>query len=101
MKNRIIVITAALALNVVANSNAATQEESSITAEAAAVLSEADATVKQCISQGTLWTSGAEALGQAKSAAAKGDSPSVISRAKAAIEQARLSTEQVRYPIVQ
>ena len=70
----------------------------SISPEAQAALSAAQADVKAVKSKNALWTTSDSALKAAEEAAAKGDSATVLKQANWASSQAKLSTNQLTYP---
>jgi hypothetical protein len=69
-----------------------------ISAEAQAALSAAQADVKAAKAKNALWTTSVDALEDAEEAAKKGDSATVIKKSKLASEQAKLSLAQLNYP---
>jgi flagellar basal body L-ring protein FlgH len=73
---------------------------SAISPEAQAALSAAQADVKNVKSKNALWTTSDGALKAAEEAAAKGDSATVLKEAKWASDQAKLSLNQLNYPVL-
>jgi flagellar basal body L-ring protein FlgH len=73
---------------------------SAISPEAQAALSAAKADVKNVKSKNALWTTSDGALKAAEEAAAKGDSATVLKEAKWASDQAKLSLNQLNYPVL-
>ena len=71
-----------------------------ISPEAQAALTAAQADVKKVKSMNAEWTTSGNALKAAEEAAAKGDSATVMKQAKFASEQAKLSTNQLTYPVL-
>jgi murein lipoprotein len=69
-----------------------------ISAEAQAALSAAQADVKAAKAKNALWTTSVAALEDAEEAAKKGDSATVIKKSKWASEQVKLSLAQLNYP---
>ncbi len=74
--------------------------DTTLTAEAAWALSNAETAVALAKSNGVLWTTAAAALGQAQEAAKKQDSAAVIVHAATASEQASLGMGQLAYPLM-
>jgi flagellar basal body L-ring protein FlgH len=73
---------------------------SALSPEAQAALSAAQADVKNVKSKNALWTTSDGALKAAEEAAAKGDSATVLKEAKWASDQAKLSLNQLNYPVL-
>jgi hypothetical protein len=71
-----------------------------ISAEAQAALSAAQDEVKAAKSKNALWTTAENALKAAETAAAAGDSATVLKQAKFASEQAKLGLAQLNYPML-
>jgi hypothetical protein len=71
-----------------------------ISAEAQAALSAAQADVKTAKSKNALWTTAADALKAAEAAAEKGDSATVLSKSKLARDHVKKSLAQLDYPMI-
>lgn len=71
-----------------------------ISAEAQAALSAAQADVKTAKSKNALWTTAADALKAAEAAAEKGDSATVLSKSKLASDHVKKSLAQLGYPMI-
>jgi murein lipoprotein len=71
-----------------------------VSAEAQAALSKAEADVKAANAKKALWTNADDALKAAKDAAAKGDSDGAMKNAKKASEFAKMGMEQKAYPLI-
>jgi flagellar basal body L-ring protein FlgH len=69
-----------------------------ISAEAANALTTASKDIKAAEEAGALWTPAEDALKNAKKAADKGDSATVIKDSKKASELTAISMEQLKYP---
>jgi murein lipoprotein len=69
-----------------------------ISAEAQAALSAAQADVKSAKSKNVLWTTSENALKAAEEAAAKGDSATVIKQSKLASDHVQKAMAQANYP---
>ena len=74
--------------------------EASISAEAQAALTAAQADVKAAKAKNALWTTAESALKAAEEAAAKGDSATVLKEAKLASNQAQKGLAQLNYPML-
>ena len=105
MRNILLALTAASLLTLggcaTQSTTAAKESAPSISADAKAALTAAQAAVKDAKSKGALWTTADSALTAAEEAANKGDSEGVIKNAKTASEQAKLGLEQMKYPVLQ
>ncbi len=71
-----------------------------ISAEAKAALSAAQADVKTAKSKNALWTTAADALKAAEAAAEKGDSATVLSKSKLVSDHVKKSLAQLDYPMI-
>ena len=71
-----------------------------ISAEAQAARSAAQADVKSAKSKNALWTTAENALKAAEEAASKGDSETVLKQAKLASDHVKKGLEQMNYPIL-
>jgi murein lipoprotein len=90
-----------LYVNQPADKSAAKAAESAtptISAEAQAALSAAQADVKNAKSKNILWTTSENALKAAEEAAAKGDSATVIKQSKLASDHVQKAMAQMNYP---
>jgi len=74
--------------------------EASISAEAQAALTAAQADVKAAKAKNALWTTAESALKAAEEAAAKGDSATVLKEAKLASNQVQKGLAQLNYPML-
>ncbi|MHB1086024.1 MAG: hypothetical protein ACYCZA_14455 [Thiobacillus sp.] len=70
-------------------------------AEAQAALAQAQADVKMAKSRNALWTTAADALKNAETAATKGDSATVLKNAKLASDYVKKGLAQLNYPLIQ
>lgn len=71
-----------------------------ISAEAQAALSAAQADVKNAKSKNALWTTSENALKAAEEAAAKGDSATVLKQSKLASDHVQKAMVQMNYPML-
>jgi murein lipoprotein len=71
-----------------------------ISAEAQAALSTAQADVKAAKAKSALWTTAGNALKAAEAAAGKGDSATVIKQAKLASDHVQKGMAQLNYPML-
>lgn len=71
-----------------------------ISAEAQASLSAAQAAAKEAKAKNALWTTADAAIKAAEAAAAKGDSATVIAQSKLASEHIKLGMAQLNYPLI-
>lgn len=71
----------------------------SLTDEAKAALAKAQADVKEAKAKKALWSTAADALKKAESAAAELDSQAVIKHAKTASDHVKMGMEQTKYPL--
>lgn len=107
MRNILLALTAAsvIALSGCAEqmtkSSEATPAKPSLSADAQAALTAAQAAVKEAKSKGALWTTADNALKAAEAAAAKGDSEGVMKNAKTASDHVKMGMEQAKYPTLQ
>lgn len=69
-----------------------------ISAEAQAALTQAEADVAAARKQKALWTTAESALKAAQDAAKAGDSAGVLKNAKTASDHAKMGIEQLKYP---
>lgn len=74
--------------------------QATISAEAQAALTAAQADVKAAKAKNALWTTAESALKAAEEAAAKGDSATVLKEAKLASNQAQKGLAQLNYPML-
>jgi murein lipoprotein len=74
--------------------------KATISAEAQAALSAAQADVKAAKAKNALWTTADSALKAAEAAAGKGDSATVLKDAKFASDQANKGLAQLNYPLL-
>lgn len=81
-----------------AETKAAEPAKPTLSAEAQAALSAAQADVKMARAKNALWTTADDALKAAEAAAAKGDSATVLAQSKRASSQVKLGIEQLDYP---
>lgn len=72
---------------------------SALTAEASEMLANAEVVVQQARERNGLWTTAVAALAQARDAATKADSATVIARSREAVELAALGMAQTGYPL--
>jgi len=79
---------------------AAEPAKASISAEAQAALTAAQADVKAAKAKNALWTTAESALKAAETAAEKGDSGAVLKQAKLASDQAKKGLAQLDYPVL-
>ncbi|OJW57111.1 MAG: hypothetical protein BGO60_12925 [Thiobacillus sp. 65-1059] len=79
---------------------AAEPAKASISAEAQAALTAAQADVKAAKAKNALWTTAEGALKAAETAAEKGDSAAVLKQAKLASDQAKKGLAQLDYPVL-
>lgn len=93
-------LTACAGTQAPADKPAAKAAETTISAEAQAALTAAQADVKAAKAQNALWTTAENALKAAEEAAAKGDSATVLKQAKLASDQTRLGMGQLNYPML-
>lgn len=80
---------------------AAKPAKPTISAEAQAALSAAQADVKEAKAKNALWTTAENALKAAETAAEKGDSEGVIKNAKTASDHVKMGLEQAKLPPLQ
>lgn len=76
------------------------ESKPTISAEARAELTAAQADVKEAKSKNALWTTAADALKAAEAAAEKGDSATVLSKAKLARDHVKKGLAQLDYPLL-
>src|SRR5512139_2774602 len=79
---------------------AAEPAKPSLSAEAQAALSAAQADVKAAKAKNALWTTAESALKAAEDEASKGDSAAVLKDAKVASDQAQKGMAQLNYPML-
>lgn len=79
---------------------AAEPAKPALSAEAQAALAAAQADVKAAKSKNALWTTADAALKDAEDAAAKGDSATVIKKAKLASDHVQKGLAQLSYPML-
>lgn len=84
-----------------APAKAAEPAKPTISADAQAALTAAQAAVKAAKSKGALWTTADSALKAAEAAAENGDSEGVLKNAKTVTEHTKASMEQANYPTLQ
>jgi murein lipoprotein len=78
----------------------AAEAKATISPEAQAALSAAQADVKAAKANNALWTTAANALKAAEAAAAKGDSATVTKNAKLASDHVKKGMAQLNYPML-
>ena len=107
MSKLLLVLTSAALLGLSGCADMKTTQPSSqpakagISAEAQAALSAAQADVKMAKAKNALWTTAQDALEDAEEAAAKGDSATVLKKAKLASDQVKKGMAQLDYPMLQ
>jgi hypothetical protein len=84
--------------NVKPSSGQTAPAQPTISAEAQAALSAAQADVKTAKAKNALWTTADNALKAAEAAAGKGDSATVLKDSKVASDQAKKGLAQLNYP---
>jgi murein lipoprotein len=106
MSKLLLVLTSAALLGLSGCADMKTTESSSqpakatISAEAQAALSAAQADVKMAKAKNALWTTADDALKDAEEAATKGDSATVLKKAKLASDHVKKGLAQLNYPML-
>ena len=87
-------------MNAKPSSSEAAPAKATISAEAQAALTTAQADVKDAKAKNALWTTADNALKAAETAAGEGDSATVLKNAKFASDQAHKGLAQLNYPLL-